>query len=311
MFAMQDKLIFNLEPTFRCNLGCEMCPRFSSEDSYLDMSMETFQLVCDSFDFAHTVDFTGWGEPLLHRNIYEMIRMARDHGCNTSMTSNGTALTAANANRLIESGLNSLTVSIDGLSPEVYDKIRVGASLEQVEVNLRETSRLIREQFSTLQLGVAFTIQELNAHEVARSADCGFLKYRLDPRDGDAGRLQRLETDMRSAASRARELGMAVSLDSELPLSRDLAPRHCLAAPLSSVYFSYEGRVSPCCHFGHHVSRFFEGQFYPPSALFYGDIRESSFEEIWNGGGFIDFRRGFEDAHYPQQCRSCYLLYGK
>jgi MoaA/NifB/PqqE/SkfB family radical SAM enzyme len=232
------------------------------------------------------------------------------------MTSNGTALTAANANRLIESGLNSLTVSIDGLSPEVYDKIRVGASLEQVEVNLRETSRLIREQFSTLQLGVAFTIQELNAHEVARSADWafevgakafhlkqlnvpsteedwkrGFLKYRLDPRDGDAGRLQRLETDMRSAASRARELGMAVSLDSELPLSRDLAPRHCLAAPLSSVYFSYEGRVSPCCHFGHHVSRFFEGQFYPPSALFYGDIRESSFEEIWNGGGFIDFRR--------------------
>jgi MoaA/NifB/PqqE/SkfB family radical SAM enzyme len=32
---------FNLEPTFRCNLECEMCPRFSSVDPHLDMSMET------------------------------------------------------------------------------------------------------------------------------------------------------------------------------------------------------------------------------------------------------------------------------
>lgn len=32
---------FNLEPTFRCNLEGEMCPRFSSEDPHPDMSMES------------------------------------------------------------------------------------------------------------------------------------------------------------------------------------------------------------------------------------------------------------------------------
>lgn len=336
ILVLNKKLIFNLEPTFRCNLGCEMCPRFSSDDAHLDMPMATYQRICEGMQHAHTVDYTGWGEPLLHRGIYDMVRMAKGRGCATTMTSNGTALSEANSRRLIDAGLDRLTVSIDGLSPQTYDAIRIGASLVKVESHLRRLARLIAESGSSLELGIAFTIQEVNAHEVSSSADWtasvgarvlhlkqlnvpsnaedwqrGLLKYRLQPVQRNGNRLAAVEDAIQAALDRASELGLKSHLHSQLPLTPEMQPRYCLAAPLDTVYFSFEGRVAPCCHFGHHVSRYFEGRFYPPSALFFGDIRSSSFEEIWKSPPFATFRRGFEASDYPAQCRTCYLLYGK
>ena len=145
---MLNSLLFNLEPTFRCNLGCEMCPRFSSRDAYLDMQPETYQRIADAMRYAHTVDYTGWGEPMLHKGIYNMIRAAKVRDCQTTMTSNGTIFTEANARSLIEAGLDKLTVSIDGMRPETYDVIRIGASLEKVAENLRRLSRLIEKNGS-------------------------------------------------------------------------------------------------------------------------------------------------------------------
>ena len=164
---MQDNtLSFNLEPTFRCNLGCEMCPRFSSEDPHLDMSMETYARIHEAMGYAHTVDFTGWGEPMLHPEIYNMIRAAKDQGCVISMTSNGTVLNQRNDLALISAGMDRLTISVDGMRPQTFDAIRLGASFEQITKNLRELSYLVQETGSSLELGVAFTIQHENASDL-------------------------------------------------------------------------------------------------------------------------------------------------
>ncbi len=331
----EKSLSFNLEPTFRCNLGCEMCPRFSSEDPHLDMSAGTFDRIREAMGYAHTVDFTGWGEPLLHPRIHEMVAAARDEGCVTSMTSNGTALTERNSLSLIDAGMNRLTVSVDGMRPETFDKIRIGASFEKVTGNLRRLAGLA-EKRGDLELAVAFTIQEENASDlelvvpwlravgarklhlkqlnVISNADDwsrSFLKYRHRPLEGRNGVLGRLESRIAAVRDEARGAGIEVLVHSELPMTADMRGRHCLATPLESVYFSHEGRMSPCCHFGHHVSRYFEGQFHPPSALFFGDIRRQDFLGAWMSPAFRSFRRGFETADYPAACRTSYLLYGK
>lgn len=396
--AVQERRLgFNLEPTFRCNLGCEMCPRFSSEDPHLDMSREVYERIAEAMRYAHNVDFTGWGEPLLHKRIYDMIAMAKERGCATSMTTNGTALNLKNARRLIEAGMDRLTVSIDGLTPETYDTIRIGASLKKVEANLRGLAEQVAQRGSSLELGIAFTIQEENASQIVDTPDWAhsvgarvlhlkqlnvlstaedwqrsLLKYRLhlkgnvsheessvepshrrrskgetlnvlDSEDaalrhrtrgsvrvrrqaaatavaafslwdrlmGRKDPLTQAEDDIRKALKRGSQLGLRIVTHSELPVKPTFKPRHCLAAPLDAVYFSYEGKVSPCCHFGHQVSRYFNGTFYPPSSLYYGDIRKSDFEEIWMSAPFNAFRRGFQSENYPKECRTCYLLYGK
>ncbi len=334
---MEDKsLAFNLEPTFRCNLLCPMCPRFSSEDLHLDMELETYERICEAMDYAHTVDFTGWGEPLLHPQIYRMIGMARDRGCIPTMTSNGTVLNKRNARLLIESGMDKLTVSIDGLTRETFETVRLGASFEVVTRNLQTLTRMVREAGSALRLATAFTIQEGNAEELDRVVpwmqqvgstilylkhlnvisnaedwERSFLKYRLEPRLDNGSRLRQLEEQIAELRQQADGCSIEVSLCSELPLTARREGRHCLAEPLDAVYFSYQGQVAPCCHFGHQVSRFFEGQYYPPSSLFYGDIRTQSFSDIWSSPAFPEFRGGFVSGDFPDPCKSCYLLYGK
>src|SRR4030042_7034682 len=166
---MQERaVVFNLEPTFRCNLACDMCPRFSSEDPHLDMSPETYERICLFMRYARTVDFTGWGEPLLHPRIYEMIAMAKARGCETTMTSNGTALTEKNAGRLLEAGLDRLAVSVDGVRPETYNSIRAGSDFERISRNLSAVSELVGRLNAPLELAVAYTVQEATADEVDR-----------------------------------------------------------------------------------------------------------------------------------------------
>jgi len=331
-----NSISFNLEPTFRCNLECPMCPRFSSEDPHLDMSMETFGRIHDAMECAHTVDFTGWGEPTLHPDIYRMIQMAREQDCVTTMTSNGTTLTEKNSRRLIEAGLNRLAVSVDGMQPETYEPLRIGATFEKLTRNLTRMAARIDSSRSPLELAIAFTIQEHNAADLDRivgwMGQVGarvlhlkqlnvisneqdwkntFLKYRLHPSEGDPSALDRLEKRILRLRDQAERAGIRFEMHSEFPLSSRLEGRHCLATPLESVYFSYEGRVPPCCHFGHHVSRYYEGAYSPPDALFFGDIRTRNLEDIWTDPEFQVFRRGFADKDFPEACQSCYLLYGK
>ncbi len=337
MTLVQDNtLSFNLEPTFRCNLGCEMCPRFSSEDPHLDMSMDTYARIHAAMGYAHTVDFTGWGEPMLHPEIYNMIRAANDQGCVISMTSNGTILNRKNSLSLISAGMDRLTISVDGMTPQTFDAIRLGASFEQITRNLKQMSQLIQETQSSLELAVAFTIQHDNASELPlivpwmRSVgsrvlhlkqlnvlshiddwERSFLKHGLASGDQDRAPIERLEKQIEEVLDRAQEAGIKVLVHSEFPMTREMKGRHCLATPLESVYFSYEGRVAPCCHFGHHVSRYFEAEYYSPSALFFGDIREKTFREVWEDDSFQSFRRGFVTQDFPEACKTCYLLYGK
>ena len=277
-----NSIAINLEPTFRCNLFCAMCPRFSSVDPHLDMSMETYARIVEGMHLAHTVDFTGWGEPMLHPHIYDMVRMAKEKDCVTTMTSNGTVLNSRNAARIIEAGMNRLTVSVDGLKAETFEAVRPGASFEKVTDNLRELSRQVEAGGHDLALGVAFTIQEVNAGElpllvpwlthvgaktlhlkhlnvVSTEEDWNrsFLKYRLSPVQPNGNLLTMLEASVSEVLEAAEKAAVEVLMHSEFPMDSQLTGRHCLAAPFQS------------------------------------------------------FRRGFETGNYPEECRTCYLLYGK
>ena len=137
------------------------------------------------------------------------------------------------------------------------------------------------------------------------------MKYRLSPQQDNGSALRGLEDRIARVRQEAKGIGIQVLMHSESPLASRMNGRHCLATPLESVYFSYKGKMAPCCHFGHEVSRYFEGRFYRPSSLFFGDIRKQSFLDVWNDSAFQAFRQGFTTREFPEACKTCYLLYGK
>ena len=94
-----------------------------------------------SFSPTPTVFFGGFGEPLSHPDIVDMVARVKALGAPVELITNGTLLTQEMSGRLIEAGLDVLWVSLDGATPESYADVRLGAALPEVLANLTNLRR--------------------------------------------------------------------------------------------------------------------------------------------------------------------------
>ena len=84
------------------------------------------------------VFFGGFGEPLAHPRIFEMVERVKALGVpRVELITNGCLLDEQASRRLITAGLDTLWVSLDGIRPESYSDVRLGALLPHVLENLR------------------------------------------------------------------------------------------------------------------------------------------------------------------------------
>src|SRR5436190_7909022 len=72
------------------------------------------------------------GEPYLNPEFLDMVEYASSKKIYTATSTNAHFLNDENARRTVESGLDRLIISIDGVTQEVYEKYRVGGSVEKV-----------------------------------------------------------------------------------------------------------------------------------------------------------------------------------
>lgn len=139
--------ILQIEPVNFCNLRCPTCafgaglirrpPEALSFDLYRSIIDQVKDHVC-------LMAFWSWGEPFLHDGACDMIRYARENGILVHTSTNGHFFrTRKEARRVIESGLDSLIVCIDGLDQKTYETYRVGGELGVV---LESVRNLVRER---------------------------------------------------------------------------------------------------------------------------------------------------------------------
>ena len=133
-----------IEPTNACNLECRTCIRNIWEEPMGQMNSKTFDRIIEgleSFSPKPTVFFGGFGEPLFHPGIVDMVARVKALGAPVELITNGTLLTQEMSRRLIEAGLDMLWVSLDGATPESYADVRLGAALPEVVANLANFRR--------------------------------------------------------------------------------------------------------------------------------------------------------------------------
>ena len=116
-----------LEVTPRCNLSCIHCGSRCDEHALveevsLDEYRSLLERVREAFGTGVFVAVTG-GEPMLRKDIFELGSLIRDMGFSWGMTTNATLITPDAACRLIESGLRTVSASIDGM-PSTHDAVR-------------------------------------------------------------------------------------------------------------------------------------------------------------------------------------------
>jgi len=108
------------------------------------MSSKTFDRILEGLKAISpkpTVFFGGFGEPLSHPSIVDMVARVKALDATVELITNGTLLTREMSRRLIEAGLDMLWVSLDGATPESYADVRLGAALPEVLANLANFRR--------------------------------------------------------------------------------------------------------------------------------------------------------------------------
>jgi len=83
------------------------------------------------------------GEPLLHPQLPEMVAYAKSRGVlDVYFNTNATLLREATIHRLLDAGLDRISISVEGISKETYEAYRVGARFEQVVDNVKALRRI-------------------------------------------------------------------------------------------------------------------------------------------------------------------------
>jgi radical SAM protein with 4Fe4S-binding SPASM domain len=177
-FARPYVVSWNL--TYRCNLACEHCyldaggkPEVSTEN-FADRSelgtAECFEVIEQIAAFApECLTILTGGEPLLRRDILEIVQRAAERELWVVVGTNGVRITENVARRLAEAGARGLSLSLDALDPDRHDRFR---RVRGAWHNTVEGAQILN------RTGLSFIVQTTagshNLHELEPIADFAY-----------------------------------------------------------------------------------------------------------------------------------------
>jgi len=329
-----------VEPTNLCNLDCQICMRNVWDEPLGKMSADTFSRIIEALkDFSPMplVFFGGFGEPLAHPDILDMISAAKRTGAKVEMITNGTLLSETVSQRLIDTGMDRLWVSIDGATPESYEDVRLGDALPQVIANLTRLRELRHlSEFRSPQIGIAFVAMKRNIADLPEVVKLGkrlgadqFSISNVLPHTPELqeqilyspsmfiGDVQPSKWTPMIALPRIdiNELTSGVLVEilkRQNPVSvirQEIASggNTCPFIEKGSVSIRWDGAVSPCLPLLHtHVS-YLDDRLRKSNAYVVGNINECSLSGLWNTPAYVGLRERLQifDFSPCTFCNSC------
>jgi MoaA/NifB/PqqE/SkfB family radical SAM enzyme len=177
------------ELTNYCNLRCPVCPTGSRwlNRHPESMPVELFRQVLEEVGpYLLTMSLWGWGEPLLHPKLSEILAAAAQHRVFSLLSTNGQNLDQPKVQEaLIRFPPDHLIVALDGLTDKSNSRFRIGARLEPALTGVRqlaEAKRLLKARKPVLHM--RYIVMKHNRHELprlvefAKKADFDFLSFR-------------------------------------------------------------------------------------------------------------------------------------
>jgi MoaA/NifB/PqqE/SkfB family radical SAM enzyme len=306
-------ILGTLVTNYTCNLSCRMCGMPQSAAAFRQAGareLGTAEMLALVDDFAalgtRGIGFTG-GEPLLRRDLFELLRRTRERGMFAHLNTNGTLLDEEKVQGLLDAGVESLNISLDGASAATHDRIRgVAGAFDRTVEAVRRVQRARQERGAPLRLKVVAVLSEQNIGEVesflrlgaALGVDCVELIPRQSVPEGPGrGRPadDALGAQVADAVALLRRSDLPVALEDSpgmlslfAPTFRgDPSPLTCFAGYNSLAVDCYGG-IFPCVpyvNWGRTV----------------GDVSRTPLRSFWRSS---DYARERETV---ARCRSCTL----
>ena len=313
------------ETTRRCNLACKHC-RAVAENHPYENELDTkasFRLLEQIKEVGDPIIILTGGEPLLRDDIFDIAAYGTKLGLRMVMAPNGTLITEESAQKMKDSGIKRISVSLDGSTPETHDAFR---GLENAFENSIRGIKIAKKAGIEFQINTTITKTNLEqipkilnlaeklgavAHHIFLLVPTGRGKYIVDS-EINAKEYektlnwfydQREKTSLQLKATcaphyyrilrqRAKQDGKKVSFETH---GLDAVTRGCLAGT-GFCFISHVGRVQAC--------GFLDVEC--------GDITKQTFKDVWEDSQVFNKLRDFNNleskcgiCEYKRVCGGC------
>jgi radical SAM protein with 4Fe4S-binding SPASM domain len=269
----------SFEPTTSCNLRCPECPsglrQFTRPTGMLsnDFFRDTVEQLKN--DLLYLI-FYFQGEPYLNPDFLDMVKYASDRGIYTATSTNAHYLKDENAKRTVESGLDRMIISIDGTTQETYENYRVGGNLDKVIEGAKNVVKWKKELNSkTPHVIFQFLVVKPNEHQLEDVKKLG-AEVGVDEVRFKTAQVYDYENDPNNLIPDNQKYSRYKKTKDGHTTIKNPLLNHCWKLWHSCV-LTWDGLVVPCC-------------FDKDATHQLGDLKKNSFDEIWQGEKYQEFR---------------------
>lgn len=286
---MKEENIYPIELeiglTNACNHRCVFCAvdYTGYKPEKIDAEMLKTNLKELSAKGLKSIVYAGEGEPLLHKEVFDIINYTKSLGIDAAVSTNGVLLTAEASKECLKS-LTWIRFSVAGIRNGTYDKIQQGRSgdLDRVLLNMQDAVKVKKDQNLTTTLGVQLLLLPDNKDEIVemgkRLREIGVDYFTIKPFSQhpqsqhilqvDYQEMLELESEVKELETEEFKIFFRAHAMRKLECKRSY--KHCWALPFM-VYVDAKGNLWPCI------------VFMGKDGLKYGNLYEESFCQIWEG----------------------------
>lgn len=301
------------ESTMRCNAYCVFCGSrcgdYSADTLKEELDTQTvqncFREIAQTYDpKTIMINVTG-GEPLLRSDLFDIMAFAAALGFPWGMVTNGSLIQADTVNKMKDSGMKTISISLDGL-PDTHNRIRrIPCGFEKIH----NAVKLLKSVDFLDEMQITTVVNHDNIHELDALFEVlqewGVDSWRLATVD-PIGRAQNNDTILLTEDDYRQYFSFLEKHQFNGKITLMTSCSHYLG-----VYDNLYRTHNFSCETGKHVASILaNGDIYVcPNVpkiprLIQGNIKENSFTEVWENG-FKWFRK--PDRQKSDKCSKCEL----
>jgi radical SAM protein with 4Fe4S-binding SPASM domain len=268
-----------IEPTTLCNLKCPECP---SGNGQLRRRKGNTEMKVYDHCINQIKKTTLWfllyfqGEPFLHPELFRMIEKARRNNLYTILSTNGHFLNATNCERIIQSGLNRIIISLDGTEEATYSQYRKNGDFHKVTEGIKQLVKTKKAMKTRAPLIILqFLVFRHNQDQVKTIKELG-KSLGVDSVQVKSAQIYNYREKTEKIPTKTKYSRYSFKSNNEPELKSKLNNK-CRRLWYTTV-ITADGKIVPCC---------FDKQ----ADYTMGNVLQNPFQKTWQNEAYKNFRQ--------------------
>jgi len=271
------------------------------------MSFESFKKIIDDIPTLREIKLQGIGEPFLNPEIFRMIDYAKRIGLKVNIYTNASLFGDDELlQRLLDSHIDLLRISLDAGTKESYERIRKGGNFDDVIDNIIKITNNNRtigcvELWTLLMASNYMELPHIidvackaGIHTINLQLILNTFAYKKEIKDTIKRQQFSPSETFISTIKDDVEYARSKSVDIKFAYSKAYSSNNKCHWSFDKAFISVDGHVVPCCTIA------------DPEVISFGNVLTQPFESIWYGEKYISFRQNILNNKLFVPCLHCY-----